>query len=183
MTQPAFGFALPALYTAFLLLTGCASASERGRSTGSGAAQPVEDCFAVGDTEAREACFARMPREELAACKRDRPLACAPYADMHRVNARLVETRAALAGALKRSYANYEEIDPGYVGDAQSGLSKREAAWTTWRDALCDLQPYLDGMSRAEIPDLTEACRLEVTAAHVKKLDDEFTSLKEEDAR
>ena len=183
MTQPTFGFALPALCTAFLLLTGCASAGERGPSTGSGSAQPVESCFAVGDAEAREACFARMPREELAACKRDRPLACAPYADMHRQNARLAEIRAALSAALKRSYASYEEIDPGYLADMQSGLSKREAAWTSWRDALCELQPYLDGRSRAEIPDLTEACRLEMTAAHVKKLDDELTSLKEEDAR
>lgn len=122
-----------------------------------------EDCFAIGDVNARELCFSKKPDDEIAECERIRPNACKPYRDMYRLDQQLAAlSRDALVKARKQ-YVSYASGDPVYLDDLSAYQSASDQAWAASRDADCLLEPFAQGMSRREAADLTEVCRVERT--------------------
>ncbi|KQZ59685.1 hypothetical protein ASD53_05625 [Lysobacter sp. Root559] len=70
----------------------------------------------------------------------------------------------------RSSYASYLEDDAAYLDDLAVYLKDSDAAWGAYRDADCLLEPFAQGMSRREAPDLTEACRVGRTKARIAEL-------------
>jgi len=142
-----------------------------------GPAGAEPDCFAIGDVRQREACFARWPDRRIDDCERMRPSACAPYRDMHRLEAQRLSAARSLANLLRAQYASYVDNDPAYVEDLSAYLRADEQAWAAARDAECELEPFVQGMARREASGLTEACRVERTRARVEALEARKASL------
>ncbi|MBX9401506.1 DUF1311 domain-containing protein [Lysobacter sp. BMK333-48F3] len=143
----------------------------------SGPADTDPDCLAMGDTQQREACFARWSDSRIAECERIRLYACAPYRDMHRLEARRLSAARSLMNLLRAKYASYAGNDPAYVDDLSAYLRADEQAWAAARDAECELEPFVQGMARREAPGLTEACRVGRTQARIEALEARKASL------
>lgn len=169
-------FAPSALVLSLALGCGCASVPNSAHGASSTSAQKVaavaaeEDCFALGDQGAREACFAKKADDEIAECERVRAHACKPYKEMYALEQQRIQLSKEVLTKARHSYASYVEGDAAYLDDLASYLKGSDAAWAAYRDADCLLEPLAQGMSRRETPDLTEACRLERTKARIAQL-------------
>lgn len=130
-----------------------------------------EDCFALGDVGARESCIARKPDDEIAECEHVRAHACKPYKEMHALERKRVQLSQEILTKARKRYASYVEGDAAYLDDLASYLKGSDAAWAAYRDADCLLEPFSQGMSRREAPDLTEACRVDRTKARIAELE------------
>lgn len=164
------------------LLLGCASVAGAAQKGEPNANTETADtnCFAVGQVSEREACFARMSEQELAECARVEPLACTPYRDMHAEGKRMARLAADIEALSRKVYASYTQGDHAYLDDLVASLRDADLAWKRYRDAECLAQPFLEGMSRSEAGDLTEACRLDLTRKRISELEATVTRLKEE---
>jgi uncharacterized protein YecT (DUF1311 family) len=166
------------------LLLGCASvagAAQKGAAASNPRAETAEaNCFAIGEVSEREACFAGMSEQALAECARVKPLACTPYRDMHAEGKRMARLTADIEALSRKAYASYTQGDQAYLDDLTTSLRDADLAWRRYRDAECLAQPFLDGMSRSEAGDLTEACRLDLTRKRISELEGTVTRLKEE---
>lgn len=167
-----------ALTMALSLGCGCASAAHPGAGKALEPAAAEEDCLVVGDTKARELCFSRKPEAEIEACERVRPFACKPYRDMYRLDRELATLTRDLSVRAQKRYAAYDEDDAAYLGDLSAYIDASGKAWAASRDADCLLEPFVQGMSRREAGDLTEACRVERTQARIEQLKELISSLK-----
>lgn len=165
-----------ALAISLILGCGCASVSNSAHSASSTKSpQSVssgteDDCFAVGDTTAREACFAKKSDDEISECERMRANACRPYKEMHGLEQQRVQLSQDILTKARKSYASYMEDDTAYLDDLAAYLKGSDASWSAYRDADCLLEPLAQGMSRREAPDLTEVCRVERTKARIAEL-------------
>ena len=128
----------------------------------------------------KEACYARQAPDLMAECERMRLHHCAPYARMHESEKQLGQLNADLLQAAKKAYGSYEDSQPGYVKDLEESLADSDRTWRAYRDAHCNLDPLIQGMSRREAADLTEACRADKTAARVVEVKEMLATLKEE---
>lgn len=135
------------------------------------------DCMTLGHRAEREACFAKESDADLKACERLKPNACLPYKAMFRADRQLALLNAELLARAKKRYASYAEDDARYLSDITQGLAQADQAWRAYRDAQCEVSPFLEGMSRVETSDLAEACRLELTQARIKELKTRISSL------
>jgi hypothetical protein len=144
----------------------------------SGAAD-IQVCFALGNVAKREACFSRQSDEDISACERMKPLNCKPYKEMYEATRKLNVLNNQVLVLAKRKYSSYQNSDPAYVANLVGSILAAGSAWTSYRDTRCTLEPLLEGMSRAEAPGLTEACRAAMTNARIKTLRDEVEKLKE----
>lgn len=75
-------------------------------------------------------------------------------------------------------YESYLAEDPEYINDIQQYLDESNKAWSSYRDAQCQLEPYINGMSRKEISNIAEQCRLERTEHRISELEGLLTILK-----
>lgn len=75
-------------------------------------------------------------------------------------------------------YASYLVEDPEYVGDIERHLGRSSKAWNSYRDEQCQLESYINGMSRREIGGIAEQCRLERTKRRISELEGLLTTLK-----
>lgn len=128
----------------------------------------------------KEPCYARQPPDLVTECERMRPNHCAPYARVYALEKQLEQLNAALLQATRKAFASYEENQPGYVKDVQQLLAEADHAWRAYRDASCKLDPFIQGMSRSEAADLTEACRASTTSARVDAIEEMISKLKED---
>jgi len=152
-----------------------ASTSSPSGSSASG--QGDGDCMTMGRRPEREACFAKRSDADLKACERLKPNACVPYKQMFQADRQLASLNAELLAKAKQSYASYAEDDAKYLSDITQGLAQADQTWRAYRDAQCEVSPFLEGMSRVEAGDVTEACRLELTQARIKELKARISSL------
>lgn len=84
-----------------------------------------------------------------------------------------IEMRAIESEIVKMSavaYGSYLADDPEYVKDIENYLNESEKAWISYRDAQCQLEPYINGMSRREISNIAEQCKLERTERRISEL-------------
>lgn len=135
------------------------------------------DCMTMGRRAEREACFAKQSDTDLKACERLKPNACVPYKQMFQADRQLASLNDELLARARKSYASYAEDDAKYLSDISQGLAQADQAWRAYRDAQCEVSPFLEGMSRVEAGDVTEACRLELTQARIKELKARISSL------
>ena len=164
---------------AMVLALGCGCASLPNSAYGASSASALnavasvteKDCLAIGDTKARETCFAKKPDDEIAECERVRVHACKPYKEMHALEHKRVQLSQELLTKARKRYASYVEGDAAYLDDLANYLKGSDAAWIAYRDADCLLEPFVQGMSRREAPHLTEACRVERTKARIAELE------------
>lgn len=140
---------------------------------------PMEACAGLPLVD-KEACYARQAPDLLAECERMRAHHCAPYAKVHELEKELGRLNVALLQSAKRVYATYEDNQPGYVKDLEQSLSEADRAWRAYRDADCALDPLIQGMSRQESVDLTEACRADKTAERVGALEERLSAFSEQ---
>lgn len=98
-----------------------------------------------------------------------------------RIKSAAIEMRAIEDEIVKLSaaaYRSYLADDPEYVKDIENYLSESDKAWTSYRDAQCQLEPYIDGMSRPEISNIAEQCKLEKTERRISDLKELLTTVK-----
>lgn len=161
---------------AISLILGCASlpnsahSANAVQSSQNASSKADDDCFAIGDLKAREACSATKSDDDIAECERMRLNACRPYKQMHALERQRIQLSQDILAKARHSYASYAEDDPAYGDDLTTYLKNSDAAWGAYRDADCLLEPFVQGMSRREAPDLTEACRVERTKARIAEL-------------
>jgi uncharacterized protein YecT (DUF1311 family) len=99
----------------------------------------------------------------------------------NRMESAAIEMRAIENEIVKMSavaYGNYLADDPEYVKDIEDYLSKSDKAWASYRDAQCQLEPYINGMSRREISNIAEQCKLERTEHRISELKGLLTTVK-----
>lgn len=151
------------LLVAAVLLSTPVSANQAALPGTADPAADIGDCDQSPDLDTREACYAALLPEAIEECESLRRFACAPYRDMHVAQNEHAAAVEALVAASAAAYDSYTGTDPTFLTDLVSRLHAADAAWATWRDAECALEPLLDGMSRSEASGLTEACRAEET--------------------
>ncbi len=135
-------------------------------------AQPEEpDCLAISTLPEKRACLAKQDQTFIDDCERMRPMACKPYRELYFAEHTLQRTQTHLLQSAKRAYASYTANDPAYLDDLATYARESNAAWLTYRDAQCALEPFAQGMSRSESENLAEACRLAKTQARIAELD------------
>lgn len=166
------------LAMALSLSYGCATAARPTANVAVTSVAPEEDCFAVGDIKARELCFSKKSDDEISECERMRPFACKPYREMHRLDQELDGLNRDLSARTQKQYASYTKDDTAYLGDLSAYLGASSKAWAVSRDADCLLEPFVQGMSRREAGDLTEACRVERTQARIAQIKEWLSTLK-----
>lgn len=129
------------------------------------------DCFAISTLPEKRVCLAQQDQAFIDDCERMRPMACKPYRDLYFAEQTLQQTQTHLLHTAKRAYASYTENDPAYLDDLATYAQASNTAWRAYRDAQCALEPFAQGMSRAESEHLAEACRLAKTQARIAELD------------
>lgn len=137
-----------------------------------------EDCFTVGDIQNREACFAKQSDDDIATCERMKPSACRPYKEMYVANHRLQSLNTELLTLARKKYASYTKDDASYLTDLARNAQASDRTWRAYRDAECSLEPFIQGMSRDQSSNLTEACRVTKTKARMAELNDLISTLK-----
>ena len=174
----------PLLFMCFALTAACSLHAETAQAdpaqdaSTAASATATEDCFSVGDVTKREACFAKESDDDIAACERTRPSACQPYKDMYAEDHQLQALNAQLLALAKKQYAGNTKDDPAYLSDLVHAAQEADRSWHAYRDADCTAEPFLQGMSRQESGNLTEACRAEKTKARISELNQLISSLK-----
>ncbi|MCF7222198.1 lysozyme inhibitor LprI family protein [Marilutibacter chinensis] len=161
----------------FVALSACSTTRAAQQADASPSDQD-QNCFAIGKIDDRERCFAQMTEQNMAECERVSPLTCRPYQEMYAASQRIKELNAEIVSISKLKYASYAESDEAYVSDLVSYLEEESAAWEAHRDARCQLEPFIDGMSRSEAGDITEACRLDMTNDRIQQLEELAIELK-----
>lgn len=144
---------------------GAASLQTTGRESDPLIDEAERDCFAIGDYEGREACFARYSDAEIADCEQNSLFACAPYKEMH-------AARIALSARESSMEANILQLamqaPAGYAASAAAGFRAANAAWRGFRDSECEAEQYLAGTNPGRLfGDLVEACRLRMTKERI----------------
>jgi uncharacterized protein YecT (DUF1311 family) len=129
------------------------------------------DCLVISALPEKRACLAKQEQTFIDDCERMRPMACRPYRELYFAEQTLQQTQTHLLLAAKHAYASYTENDPAYLDDLATYARESNAAWLTYRDAQCALEPFAQGMSRSESENLAEACRLAKTQARIAELD------------
>lgn len=126
------------------------------------------DCFAIGNTKTREKCFSQYGNQDIEDCERSRPQACKPYKEMHALDRDLHQLNERVINSARNTYQTYTPNDIAYLDDLLGHLNSSDEAWRDYRDAECLLEPFIQGISRRDSGDLTEACRAVMTRARIK---------------
>lgn len=169
------GLSIAGLLVLALGVQGCARSAAQEAAAPTAASGTSSDAPTTGDCDAlplaeKEACYARYDEAALAECERVRLYACAPYARMHKAEMQLKQINDVLLQAARKTYASYEDSQPGYVKDVEDSFAATDQAWRAYRDAQCNFEPFIQGMSRQETAGLTESCRARKTEERVGEL-------------
>lgn len=182
---PASAISAIAGAVAFLLL-GCATAAppktpqQSGSPSSPTAAepqryQPGDDCLAIGDTDAREECFALS--EDYRQCASS-DLRCAPYKEMYALRGELSRLEANAYALADKTYGGLKMWDRAYLADMKQSFAESNTAWRAYRDSHCTAEQFYAGTTRKDIGDLAEACRARLTQARIKEMNTLIQGLK-----
>lgn len=156
--------------------TGCVHASGEvvpgpsAEMASSGLTEGNGDCEAM-PLKDKEACYAALPEAMIRECEQMRLYRCAPYARFHSLELQLRSAQEQLLAKARDAYRRYEEEQPGYVEDLEQALESSFKAWGIFRDAHCSAEPLVQGMSRSEASDLSEACRVSMMESRLQELE------------
>jgi Protein of unknown function (DUF1311). len=156
--------------------TGCVHAAaevgpaQSAEISGFGSTEGNDDCEAM-PLKDKEACYAALPEAMIRECEQMRLYRCAPYARFHSLELRLGIAQEQLLAKAKDAYRGYEDGQPGYVEELKQALASSFNAWGIFRDAHCSAEPLVQGMSRSEASDLSEACRVSMMESRLQELE------------
>jgi len=96
--------------------------------------------------------------------------ACTTTQSAHRQEAELTRIEEDILARAQARYARHVADDAKYLGDLQKSFTSSAAAWRTYRDAYCQAEPLVQGMSRDEQEALASDCRLRLTHSRIEQL-------------
>ncbi|WP_369940692.1 lysozyme inhibitor LprI family protein [Xanthomonas medicagonis] len=96
--------------------------------------------------------------------------ACATVQRAHRQEAELTRIEKNILARAQARYVSYVADDAEYLGDLQKSFASSAVAWRTYRDAYCQAEPLVQGMSRDEQEALASDCRLRLTHSRIEQL-------------
>lgn len=131
------------------------------------AAVATGDCSRMGVVRDREACVLALPKDQ---CKAIGP-ACTSLQQARVQDAALAHLEQDILARSKTRYAGYLADDAEYLSDLQASFSSSSAAWRAYRDAYCQAEPLVQGMSRDEQQALALDCRLRLTRERIAQLE------------
>jgi uncharacterized protein YecT (DUF1311 family) len=143
----------------------------------SSCAAQEQDCEAIGKYRERERCMASSP--DYADCK-DTDSSCAPYRKMDSAERLLDALNRKLLTLKLREYATYTDDDPNYLRDLKKSSADADRTWRSYRDAQCEMELFIQGMTRHGNPGLVESCRLDKTQKRIRELNFFMPSLKDQ---
>jgi hypothetical protein len=140
-------------------------------------AQPVEDnaaapavaksdCSNIGSSREREACLLALSKDQ---CKAIGP-ACTSLQNANVQEARLAKVEQEILARARARYASYAADDAEYLNDLQKSFTSSATAWREYRDAYCQAEPFVQGMSRDEQESLGLECRSRLTQERTEQL-------------
>ncbi len=136
------------------------------------------DCLSLGKWDERESCFSRHDDFEINNCERTSPHACKPYKEMYFAEQKIILIETETHKVSSVVYKKYLTEDPDYIKDFEAFLRDSSKLWALYRDAQCQLEPYVSGMSRREFENIIEQCRLEQTKNRIVELERMLTTVK-----
>lgn len=138
----------------------------------------MTDCRSLGKWNEAEACLGQNDISGIGNCGDNRPQTCSPYLEMRLATEKMQRLENEIKQLSTQAYGNYLANDPAYLKDLGSFLDASNESWASYRDAHCQLEPYINGMMRREFGILTEQCRLEKTKSRIAELEEVLTTLK-----
>ncbi|GAB3380830.1 lysozyme inhibitor LprI family protein [Lysobacter fragariae] len=156
------------LYPAFIV--GCASLPTPGQAS---EVAPLVDevsesgCPATGDVQVIEACYGKADEVVIGECERTKLFSCRPYKEVYLGEQALLALNRKIVMSSKVQYASYVQGDSSYLADLDAYLKAADKEWREYRDAHCQAEPFVQGMSRIETPGLIEACRAQKTKERI----------------
>lgn len=154
----------------FLCLSACSSKDASASVQGSEAPSPGSpdtDCSHIGAAKDRDACLLALPE---AACRK-LGKACLSLRDARARGDTLAQLEKNIISKARARYASYAADDPAYLDDMEKSFTAASQAWRAYRDAYCQAEPMVQGMSRDEQQALAEDCAANVTRARIAQLE------------
>lgn len=133
-------------------------------------------CSATGPSDAHTSVESETRKKTIAAHSCESESQACKQLESATVEMRAIESEIVKISAV--AYSSYLADDPGYVKDIENYLNESDKAWASYRDAQCQLEPYIDGMSRREISNIAEQCKLEKTERRISDLEELLTTVK-----
>jgi len=138
---------------------------------------PMENCDGT-TLEEKEACYARQPTNAITSCEQAHLYRCEPYKKMHEAEARLRNLEGEADTLADKMYGSREMWDTEYLTDLKNSFKEANATWRSYRDTNCLAEQFYSGISRNEMDDLLEACRLRVTDQRIEEMNTLLEGLK-----
>jgi hypothetical protein len=132
------------------------------------------DCALKNTLAAKEECFAM---NQFSDCNKD-DMRCDPYKQMYFAENKLHAVLGEIEVLTAKSYARYLIDDPEYIRDAILHSRSSNESWKKYRDSYCISEQYSSGMSRHEINDVAELCRIRKTEERIVELDELLAAIK-----
>lgn len=124
------------------------------------------DCSRIGSVRDRDTCFLSLPEDRCKAIG----AACTTVQNAHAQEVELARIEKDIVARVRSRYASYVADDAEYLDDLQKSFTSSAAAWRTYRDAYCQAEPLVQGMSRDEQDALAADCRLRLTHDRIEQL-------------
>lgn len=125
------------------------------------------DCSRLAATADRQACLLALPEAD---CKLLGAL-CISLRETRSIDEKLTGIEREILNKAHVRYASYAVDDPAYLDDLEKNFNAASKAWRTYRDAYCQAEPLVQGMSRNEQDALTADCRVNATRLRIEQLE------------
>lgn len=124
-------------------------------------------CSGLGAAKDREACLLALPE---AKCKKLGP-ACMSLRGARSLEDTLTKLEKDIVSKARTRYASYAADDSAYLDDLQANFVAASKAWRAYRDAYCQAEPMVEGMSRSELEPLVADCQATLTRERIGQLE------------
>ncbi|MBB4130857.1 lysozyme inhibitor LprI family protein [Xanthomonas sp. 3075] len=155
---------------ALLSLAGCSAPDAGAAASGQPSASSTKsgsDCSRSATPKDREACLFALPETD---CKRLGAI-CMSVRETRSINDKLTGIEKAILDKARVRYSSYTTDDPAYLDDLEKNFTDASKAWRTYRDAYCQAEPLVQGMSRNEQDNLTAQCSVNATRLRIEQLE------------
>ncbi|MDV2453088.1 lysozyme inhibitor LprI family protein [Xanthomonas hortorum] len=156
--------------SALLSLAGCSSPEAGAVASGqpsTSSTRASSDCSRIAATKDRQACLLALPEAD---CKL-LGATCISLRETRSINEKLTRIEREILDKARVRYASYATDDPAYLDDLEKNFNAASKAWRTYRDAYCQAEPLVQGMSRNEQDALTADCSINATRLRIEQLE------------
>lgn len=151
-----------------LLASGLHALAGNGAPPAQPPATTAADCSVTGSVRDRTTCYLALPEDRCRAIG----AACTSLQDARAQDAALAHAEQDILAKATTRYASYLADDAEYLNDLHERFTASVAAWRTYRDAYCQAEPLVEGMSRQMQEALAQECRQRLTRERTAQLQD-----------